>query len=407
MLQSLKSKIIAVFIVAVIAAAAYTAGSGMFFNSQKASAQAALLSPDTVSTIFNSASPAVVEIDVSQQSTGIFGGSSQGQGSGFLIDTNGDILTNNHVVEGATSVSVKFKSGNTVSATVSGTDAVDDLAIVKVPTSAISGITPLTMADSSAVVSGQIAIAIGAPYGLDETVTVGVISGLNRTVSGSNMRNMLQTDAALNPGNSGGPLLDVNGNVVGINTAIETGVTGTGANGIGFAVPSNVAASAIPNLEAGKTIARPWLGISGTTLTQSLAQQLNLTVNQGVYVVSVVSGSPAATAGLKGSNLTTSGTPAAGGDVITAADGKAMNTIDDLTSYISSKNVGDTVTLSILRGGSTISVPVTLGTFPSNLNASGVPQITPGTTPQASNAPGQLPNMPGRFHFRGSVPSTN
>ncbi len=195
-----------------------------------------------------------------------------------------------------------------MNAKVVGTDAIDDLAIISVDTSAVSGITPLNLGDSSAVKPGQMAIAIGNPYGYDNTVTVGVISGVNRTISGSNYTGMLQTDAAINPGNSGGPLLDANGAVIGINTAIET--TATGARGIGFAVASNMAKKAVPNLEAGQQVARPWMGISGTSVTQSLAQSLGLSVNQGVYVVNVASGSPAATAGLKGGNLDANGNPA-------------------------------------------------------------------------------------------------
>jgi S1-C subfamily serine protease len=310
-----------------------------------------------------------------------------------INSTTANILTNNHVVEGATSVTVKFKNGNTVTGKVLGTDAVADLAVVSVDASAVSGITPLTLGDSSAVTPGQLAIAIGNPYGLDQTVTVGVISGLNRTIG--NLTGMLQTDAALNPGNSGGPLLDANGAVIGVNTAIETGTMGTSAHGIGFAVPSNVVKNELATLESGKAVARPWIGISGVTLTASLAQQLTLTVNQGVYVVSVVAGSPAETAGLKGSNLDTNGNPAAGGDLITAADGKTMNAIGDLQAYVATKNVGDVVTLTVLRGGVSTSISVTLGARPAS-TASVIPNITP-SNPSPQNP---MPNMPG-FGGRG------
>jgi S1-C subfamily serine protease len=238
-----------------------------------------------------------------------------------------------------------------------------------------------------------LAIAIGNPYGLDQTVTVGVISGLNRTIG--NLTGMLQTDAALNPGNSGGPLLDANGAVIGVNTAIETGTMGTSAHGIGFAVPSNVVKNELATLESGKAVARPWIGISGVTLTASLAQQLTLTVNQGVYVVSVVAGSPAESAGLKGSNLDTNGNPAAGGDLITAADGKTMNAIGDLQAYVATKNVGDVVTLTVLRGGVSTSISVTLGARPAS-TASVIPNITP-SNPSPQNP---MPNMPG-FGGRG------
>ena len=228
MFKSLRSKIIAVALVLVIAATGYVAGTGLF-SAKSASADPILYNESTVTSIFTNASPAVVEIDVTSQSSGYFRQFYvQGEGSGIVDRYQpADILTNNHVVEGATSVTVKFKSGNTVTGKVLGTDPVADLAVVSVDASAVSGITPLTLGDSSAVTPGQMAIAIGNPYGLDQTVTVGVISGLNRTIG--NLTGMLQTDAALNPGNSGGPLLDANGAVIGINTAIETGTMGTSA----------------------------------------------------------------------------------------------------------------------------------------------------------------------------------
>jgi S1-C subfamily serine protease len=283
---------------------------------------------------------------------------------------------------------VILDNGNAVDATVVGTDAFDDLAVIGVDASAVKGITPLQLGDSSAVKPGQMAIAIGTPYGLTDTVTVGIISGLNRSVSGSNLTGMLQTDAAINPGNSGGPLLDVNGIVMGINTAIEA--QATGANGIGFAVPSNVAQKALPNLIAGKQVVRPWLGISGAELTQTLAQNLNLSISQGVYIVSVTSGSPADKAGLKGGNLDTTGAPAAGGDVITAVDGKSVKTVQELSNYFNTKNVGDTVTLSILRQASTMDVKVTLGSWPTST-----------TTPAPRTIP--QPRIPGRGWGRGQT----
>jgi S1-C subfamily serine protease len=387
MLKSLSSKIIVVALVLVIAGAAFMAGAG-FFGTRTASADPILYNETTVTSIYNNASPAVVEIDVTAQSSGFFGGSTQGEGSGIVIDNNGNIITNNHVVDGATSVTVKFKNGTSATGKVLGTDSVADLAVVSVDASAVAGITPLTLGVSSTLTPGQMAIAIGNPYGLDQTVTVGVISGLNRTIG--NLTGMIQTDAALNPGNSGGPLLDANGAVIGINTAIETGTIGNSANGIGFAVPSNVVKNELATLEAGKTIARPWIGISGTNLTESLAKQLNLTVNQGVYVASVVSGSPAETAGLKAGNYDSNGNPVAGGDVITAADGKAMNSISDLQSYVASKAVGDVVTLSVLRDGNTISVAVTLAERPANTQS----RVTPNNTPNQPDLTPSIPNMP-------------
>ncbi len=382
-MNTLKGKIIAVVLVLVIAGIAYATGAGMLFTPQKASADAPLYDPNTVTNIYNAASPAVVEIDTTQTRSGFFGGSQEGLGSGIVIDTNGNILTNNHVVAGTSNVTVKFKNGNTVSGKVAGTDSIKDLAVVTVDKSAVSGITPLTLGDSSQVTPGQMAIAIGNPFGLDNSVSVGVISGLNRSIG--NMNGMLQTDAALNPGNSGGPLLDASGKVIGINTAIES--PATGAVGIGFAVPSNVASSELSSLEAGTAVAHPWMGISGQTLTPSLAQQVGVTANSGVYVVTVVSGSPAEKAGLKGSNSSASGQPASGGDVITAVDGQAVNTIQDLQNYIAGKKVGDTITLTVLRGGNTTSIQVTLAAMPANVTSGNTPNQVP-QTPQQTPAPG-------------------
>jgi S1-C subfamily serine protease len=404
--NTLKGKIIAVVVVLVIAALAYSVGSGAILAPKAVSAQTILYNQDTVTSIYSNASPAVVEIDVTQQSSGFYGGFAQeGQGSGFLVDEQGHILTNNHVVQGASTVQVKLSNGKTVDATVTGTDAIDDLAVITVDTAAVSGIQPLTLGDSSAVKIGQLAIAIGNPFGLDNTVTVGVISGLNRSLNGTT--GMLQTDAALNPGNSGGPLLDANGTVIGINTAIETGgMTSGGARGIGFAVSSNVAKSALTDLEAGKQVARPWLGIQGQTLTSSLAQQLGVSVNQGAYIVGVASGSPAEKAGLKGGNFSANGQPVGGGDVITAADGKTITTMQDLQTYINTKAVGDTVTLSISRGGNPQEVQVTLGTRPPNITTN----INPDQTPQQPNPqspfPMPMPRFPGhgQWHYYQTVP---
>lgn len=401
-MKTLKGKIIAIAAVLFIAAAAY--GAGAFFSgSNPASAQTVLYDPSTVNTVYTQASPAVVEIDTATQSSGFFGVPSGGEGSGIILDNNGNILTNNHVIDGATSVTVKFSNGKTASAKVLGADSINDLAVINVDAANVSAITPLTLGNSDNVKVGQMAIAIGNPYGYDNTVTVGVISGLNRSISGSGYTGMIQTDAALNPGNSGGPLLDANGSVIGINTAIES--TSTGANGIGFAIPSNVAQNELTNLESGKSVDHPWIGITGESLTQTLATQLGITANQGVYVAGVASGSPAETAGLKGGNFNANGQPTGGGDVITAADGQAINTIQDLQTYIAGKAVGDTLTLTVLRGGSSISVQVTLAARPSNLNSGNIPNIVP-QVPQSTPVPRN--GMPGwRFRIPGGSSSSS
>ena len=378
-MKILKSKIAIVIAALLVLGAAIGIGTSVHLVANSTSAAPSLYSQDTTTSIYNNASPAVVEIDVTQTVNSVFGKSTQeGLGSGFLIDDQGHILTNNHVIDGATSVQVVLTNGNSVSGKVLGTDPVDDLAVVSVDPSAVAGITPLKLGDSSLVVPGQMAIAIGNPLGFTDSITVGVISGLNRSVTGSNLRGMLQTDAAINPGNSGGPLLDNQGNVIGINTAAEIGATG--ADGIGFAIPSNLAAKILPDLIAGQTVSRPWLGISGTALTQATASQLGLSVNKGVYIVSVVANGPAEKAGLKAGSSNADGTLAAGGDVITAVDGKAIASVEDLSAYISTKSVGDKVNLTVLRNGQSITVQVTLDAWPASLSSGATPQ-TPTTTP--------------------------
>jgi S1-C subfamily serine protease len=393
-MSTLKNKIITVVVVVVVALAAYTIGAGKLFVPTTASAALALYDQSTVTTVYNAVSPAVVEVDMTEGGSFFFNQTS-GLGSGILVDSEGYILTNNHVVDGATSVSVKLDNGNTVSATVVGKDAIDDLAVIKVDASAVSSITPLTLGDSSQIQPGQMAIAIGNPFGLDDTVTVGVISGLDRSLG--NLTGLIQTDASINPGNSGGPLLVVDstgtGVVIGINTAIET--SPTGVTGIGFAVPSNVATRVLPSLKAGTTLTRPWIGISGTAVTTTLAEQLSLPVTSGVYVISVTADSPAQAAGLIGGNLDTNGSPASGGDIITAIDGQSVAAVPDISNYINTnKKVGDTITLSVLRNGSRQQVQVTLGTWPDTVTQN---------TPQYG-----IPNIPfgnGGRHFRQDVPS--
>jgi S1-C subfamily serine protease len=356
-----KGKVLAAMlaVVLVISGAFVLANAGL--GNQTTSAQA-LYDQNTVAQIYDTANPAIVEIIVTQQD--ILGFSSKGQGSGFVIDNKGNILTNNHVIENATSIQVIFSNDKTAPAKIIGTDTSDDLAIINVDASATTGITPLTFGDSNMVKHGQMAIAIGSPYGLMNSITVGVISGINRSVDGTNLTGMLQTDAALNPGNSGGPLLNSDGEVIGINTAIEAESIATG---IGFAVPSNIATRVIPSLKAGKQIVRPWLGISGialSDLTTDQVKNLNLPVDEGVYIVMVVSDSPAAKAGLKAGAMDVNNNPAPGGDLITGVDGQPVNSIVELAAYIKTKNVNDIVILTILRDGQVMNVQATLDSWP-------------------------------------------
>jgi S1-C subfamily serine protease len=256
-------------------------------------------------------------------------------------------------------VQVQFSSGQSVTGQVKGVDQSDDLAIVKVSASE-DQLHPLPMGNSDTLQVGDTALAIGAPFGLQGSFTSGIISGLNRTTTAPNGRaltDMIQTDAPINPGNSGGALLDGRGQLIGINDSIDSPVEGN--VGVGFAIPINKANSLIKPLENGQAIQHAWLGISGQTLDATTASQLGINGAQsGVLVVTVVPGGPADKAGLQAS-----GQPDSSDDVITAIDGRNLNSIDQLTQYLNTKHVGDRVTLTVVRNGQTITVRVTLGNF--------------------------------------------
>jgi putative serine protease PepD len=294
-----------------------------------------------------------------------------GTGSGFLVDDQGHIVTNNHVVEDARSLEVTLADGTKVPATLVGRDPNNDLAVIKI-TVAGRTLPVVSLGDSASLQVGQLAIAIGNPFGLDRTVTTGVISSLNRSLraeSGREMRGIIQTDAAINPGNSGGPLLNSRGEVIGINTAIFS-PTG-GSVGIGFAIPVNTATRLVPQLIATGRVRHPWLGISGLSLSAELAKALDLPVEKGVLVAQVYPRSPAARAGLKGGQARKrvgNTILAVGGDIITAADDKPVESMDRLVAYLDDeKGVGQVVELTLRRGEETVRVKVTLGELPERL----------------------------------------
>jgi S1-C subfamily serine protease len=316
--------------------------------------------PGSVAAIYKQVIPGVVTIATTVETPRSF---SQATGTGFVVDTTGNILTNAHVVDGATSVTVTFSDGHSVSGRVVSTDQSDDLAVVKVSVSA-SQLHPLTLGNSDALQIGDTALAIGEPFGLSGSLTEGIVSGLNRGTSAPNHRaltGMIQTDAAINPGNSGGPLLDGNGAVIGINDSIESPVEGS--VGVGFAIPINRAVQLLPALKQGQSIQHPALGISGETISQSLADQLGLSTRTGVMVITVLPGSAADRAGLQGT-----GSASAQNDIITAIDGHAITSIEGLTSYLNTKKVGDKVTLTVHRGSQQLSVSATLADFQAQPN---------------------------------------
>jgi serine protease Do len=291
-------------------------------------------------------------------------------------DKDGHIVTNNHVVENATTITVVFSDGTTVPAEVVGTDPDSDLAVIKVDVSS-DKLQPVQVGDSSQVKVGHLAVAIGNPFGLEGTMTVGFVSALGRSLPVSTrtsiggasftIPDIIQTDAPINPGNSGGVLVNDQGQLIGVPTAIESS---SGQNaGIGFAVPSSIVQRVAPALIESGSVQHPWIGITGTTLTSELAKAMNLDESQrGALVISVTSGSPADKADLRGSTgqADINGqTAQVGGDVIAAINGQAVAGMDDLISYLAqSTSVGDNVTLTILRDGKETSVGVTLEARP-------------------------------------------
>jgi S1-C subfamily serine protease len=295
-------------------------------------------------------------------------------GSGIVLDDQGHILTNNHVIEGASKIQVKLgESDHEYTAEVVGTDPASDLALLKVsaPTKELD---PLTLGDSSKMEVGDPVVAIGNPFGLDRTVTSGIVSALQRQIqapNGFSIDNVIQTDAAINPGNSGGPLINASGEVIGINSQIETGGSGSDGNvGIGFAIPINTAKEVIKELETKGSVEHAYLGIEGGTITPELAKAVNLPVEEGVLIQSVEKGGPSDKAGIEGgtTKATIDGVEIVlGGDIITEADGKKIKTMENIIELVNSKKPGEEVTLKLLRDGHAKTATVTLGTRPAKV----------------------------------------
>jgi S1-C subfamily serine protease len=284
-------------------------------------------------------------------------------GSGFIYNDKGYIVTNNHVVENAKVVDITFINGDRYTANITGTDPFSDLAVIKINENTTGLPKPLVVGNSSALRVGDQVVAIGNPFGLDSSMTTGIVSQIGRLLSiderGFSIPNAIQTDALINPGNSGGPLLNMKGEVIGVNTA------GIFPGGIGLAVPSNTVLRIIPVLMEEKNYTHPWLGVTGNTLTADLAkrEKVDRTL-KGVIIENIVRSSPADLAGLNGSNIDQYGEKR-GGDIVTAVDGKQILKMEDLISYLElNKAVNENATLSVYRDGEIIDKQVTLKSRP-------------------------------------------
>jgi S1-C subfamily serine protease len=341
---------------------------------------------NTVSQIYKADSDGVAFVEAQQpaQPSSPFGffntpqGGGTATGSGFVIDTDGHILTNNHVVSGADSIRVKLgDSSTTYDATKVGTDPATDLALLKVdaPSDALH---PLSLGNSSDVQVGDPVVAIGNPFGLDRTATTGIVSALQRQIQAPNgfaISNVIQTDASINPGNSGGPLINASGQVIGVTSQIET-AGGGGSVGIGFAIPINTAHQVISQLEQNGEVQHAFLGITGTTISPDVSNALNLPVDSGVLVQEAVKGGPADKAGIQGGDTAATINGAdlrLGGDIIVEADGHKITSMDQVVNMVNGAKPGDTLDVTVLRGGDKHTYTVTLGDRPSQIRDSQSP----------------------------------
>ena len=335
----------------------------------------------TPAQIYQKDSAGVVEVVSTLDTTtqGVFGpvsGQSQALGSGFVVSDQGYILTNAHVVsssgQAASAVSVVFKGKGSqttrLAAKIVGIDETSDVAVLKVDPAKAPALDPLTLGNSAGAQVGEPVVAIGNPLGFDFSLTSGIVSATDRNLqspNGSTISNGIQTDAAINEGNSGGPLIDSSGKVIGINEQIAS--QSGGNQGLGFAVPIDTAAAVMSQLEKNGKVAYAWLGVSGQTVSPDVAKALGLKVSDGVLVASVQSGSPAAKAGIRGGQRQVTlqdQVYVTGGDVITRIDGQAVTSNEQLSTLITSHKPGDQVTVTVTRGSSTTTLKVTLGTRP-------------------------------------------
>ena len=311
-----------------------------------------------VADLYEQVRPSVVRINARDSAS-----NSGGVGSGIVLDAEGHILTNNHVVEEFDQIDVVLADGTAGRAEVVGRDPGNDLAVIKADIDP-SLLVPATLGDSDAIRTGEFVIAVGNPFDLEGSVTEGIVSGIGRSLTGSGrpLRQLIQSDAAINPGNSGGALFNAAGEVIGITTAIENPSGDRVFVGIGYAVPSNIATRFLPQMLNGETIEHPRLGVALQNVTPATAGDLGLTVEQGVLITAVEPGTGADLAGLRGG---ADSFGQATGDVIVRIDSQDIRDFDDLADYIDSREVGETVNVVVVRGAGEVTVPVVLNAWQS------------------------------------------
>jgi S1-C subfamily serine protease len=337
----------------------------------------------SINDIYKRSAPGVVQVTststVSVPADPFFGNpffpqqqTQQSLGSGFVIDKAGHVVTNYHVVQGAKQVRVSFSNGGSMKATIVGTDPSSDLAVLRIDTSS-RALTPLPLGNSDGMQVGDPVVAIGNPFGLDRTVTAGIVSAIQRAITAPNgytIDHVIQTDASINHGNSGGPLLSGRGEVIGVNSQIETGNSGASGNvGVGFAIPSNTVKTVIAQLIRQGHVDRAFIGISATPITRDLARVFRLPVSRGLLVQSVQPGSGAATSGLKAGStqvVLAGETYELGGDIIVEAGGRPVASLDRLRDIVATKKPGDKLLLVVYRGTRRTSLAVRLGRQPAS-----------------------------------------
>jgi S1-C subfamily serine protease len=335
----------------------------------------------SINDIYKGAAPGVVQVTsttiVNVPADPFFGNPffpqqerQQSLGSGFVVDKAGHIVTNYHVIEGAKQVRVSFSNGSSMKATVVGSDPSSDLAVLKIDASS-RALTPLPLGDSDQMQVGDPVVAIGNPFGLDRTVTAGIVSAIQRAITAPNgytIDHVIQTDAAINHGNSGGPLLNGFGQVVGVNSQIATGGSSTSGNvGVGFAIPSNTVKTVMAQLIRGGHVDRAFIGISAVSISKNLARVFRLPVSKGLLVQSVQPGSGAAKAGLKAGTtqvVLAGESYNLGGDIVVEAGGTPVASLDQLRDVVAAKKPGETLRLTLYRGDKKTSIDVKLGRQP-------------------------------------------